>query len=461
MKRSRYFTPLEEKIYDVLKKLAHMIQSGSTELDSAKKELRILNEKYMGVISMECAGTSILQALMDFETAELNQKERQEYNSDVFHVWNLYVKRNFFPYLAGPVHILTTKHIENDDQELSAIMLFVKYQWDELYGKCQFNEDHYNVIGFLSGRNECNCTCISAILLMTADCLGLFPEFILAQQTWEHIFVITHRGLAIEGTLPIKSMMRGNKPRAPTSYAIRTAKDFIESVGWYTEHKHYKDSGEYDRPEFVAAMLSETENPTISGRNFAIKYIKKFSELKVFERRHMNARFTAFYYEYLLLLHEYRSSHMLEQVGIPTIGNNQFDDMIRFPRYRHRKYRMLVLLTIMYLNLDKTYYHYNYDRTGPKLTAGVIKLFSKHASDVNRYTEQICDEFTSDDSTFDSPMMTSTEIFKTAAYDNFKVIIELWRTIIELSKKSTDSDVTIPTYYIVNLKKLINTCFTS
>lgn len=483
-KRIEYYTPLEQKIYDELYSLTQMIQSDSTksqEFELKKQKLRELNEKLLGNrrSTDQCKSTDFLEFLIDFETGKLNQKERQLYKSNVIDIWNQYMKKNFLPYLNGPISILKSKQIKNDDQELSAIMTFVKYQWDVLYGGCPYPKDplsgeHYNVITFLLGQNDCHCTCITALLLVSADCLGLFPDFILGQISHGHIYVVTHRGLAIEGSgRQASQIMMGYKARVPTSSAIRTPQRFVESVNWYLRRRPFeiRKKGTIDKiqetwgksiPTFQESMQNHFMQPNQSDRDFVLQWFDNFADLKTFVKFHNNANFLRLYDEYLVLSQEFRDSHLFtsSRIIMPSFNLPEFkirqlfiQNMMRNPENHRKKYRMLFFWTVLYLNIDENHYMRNIFKEGKDVNDTVIIKFlhvlHKQAALFIDVTREICE-------TYSDEYDAQEEVFKKLAYENLEFIANVWNYV---NNRAPSSDVTIDHHNVHILERLIKTCF--
>ncbi len=164
---SSYLTSSEKKIYDVLYSLDDMIKSESKthhftvnpysfyQFNAKLSELAGLNEKYLGKSKYDklissCVSTAFLEDLIHHETTLLNRNEAIEYKSTVLNLWDEYMRVKFLPYLVTPILILKKHNIENDDKELSAIMRFIRLQWDILYGGCPYGlgPRDYNVLSF-------------------------------------------------------------------------------------------------------------------------------------------------------------------------------------------------------------------------------------------------------------------------------------------------------------------------
>ena len=478
-KKSRisYFTPLEKKIYDALYALTEKIQSETTrsqEFASIKEQLRIIKQQILGKRSHNlslCEKTSFLEFLVRLETEKLSNKEAETYKSFVSEIWTQYMRSNFLPYLSGPIFILKNKHFENDDQELAAIMTFVKYQWDVLYDQCTYGEEQYNMIGFIMGQNECNCTCITALLLVTADCLGLFPEFILGQRNIEHIFVVTHRAMVIEAAgTPASTIVDDDEPRGPIVNPIRTPKEFFDAVsGWYTpgwkirQMKTKKLMATLDEPDsdFEKAMQIHFSKPNLTDPDFVLKWLEEFADWSDIKEYVGNPDFMRLYYEYLLLYHQYHNTHLFQHNKITSqIPMELMTDTSN----QTRKYRMLFLVTVLYFDKGEDYYD-NYDFQTNKF--GNEELDLNERIDINIWhpfnllkgfahelisqVDKVCVTFTSD------PTDVLVEnLFKKEAYKNLTYIAQLWRRINKFAPKTS---IKIPTTYILNLEKQINSCF--
>lgn len=508
-KQISYYTPLEQKIYDELYNLTQMIQTDSTKSEKfelTKNKLQELNKKLLGQQKLlnQCQSTRFLEFLIDFESVKLNQKEKQLYKSNVLDIWNQYMKANFLPYLNGPVSILKRISVENDDQELAAIMTFVKYQWDVLYGGCPYPKDpysgeHYNMIGFLLGKNECHCTCITALLIVSADCLGLFPDFIFAQHTAGHVYVVTHRGLAIEGAGTAASdIIIGDKPHGPTSYALRSPEDFVQKIGWFTGHSRSdirkkgtldimkKTFGMDKRETFAEALDNHETSPTLSDKDFVLQWIHMFGQIRIFMQFYKDPLFLRLYDEYLLLYKKYHDSHLFkDNLEIPTVfvvdnsnlssAASIFHEKIMTDKESQtKKYRMLFFLTILFLNVDGDYFgdmidfddnngssnneneNNDYQPDGTEEHKWLLDMVKDYARSFLDEAKAICNTFTEDLSMDRMSGVTKSAVFKQAAYENMKLILDLWKIINDRASNQNDR---IPIPLIRQLENLIKSCF--
>ena len=437
-----------------------------------------------------------MEGLIRFETAQLIENVA-EYKSEVLSVWTRYMKLNCLPYLSGPISIVKTRHMENDDydddRELSAIMTFVKYQWDILYSKCPYARGHYNLIGFLAGKNKCNCTCITALLIVTADCIGLFPQYIMAQVTRKHIYVVTHRGLVIE-----RSGDPGdNIVRVPTSYGIRSFEDFIRDIAWYKKNQdlYEKILGEAV-PNFENAMSTQFSNvTTMTDEAFVIKWIKVFSRIDKFEKYYDNRQFIWFYEDYLLLYQKHHNSMLFKNSQIPHLVADSVkdlvEDLVNNPdeSSNQDRYRMLFFLTVIYLNINSEQYTSDLYNMEPEQSSAKPDEYIEYIPDVKitktriiqmkksynetfeydtlleftvesrrfmKYVRDICHTFKDN-----SSRTTNSTVFKKFADENFEIIIRIWGKI-----NATIDEMSVEYYipginsnYIPELIKLRETCF--
>lgn len=262
---------LEDKIFDVLSKLNVMILENRTrnqEFEDAKIELEMLNQKYKldvqyhreeetsddnhsyqglendSLSDTECASTLFLEGVIDFEIkkAKLTQVQAANYKATALDAWFNYMDQHILRYLMQPALIVKQGHQQwgldlsghKRDERLVEIMRFAKHQWNLLDKMCEKSKSDAggaNVIGFLMKSSKCNCTCVAALLLLTADCLGLFPDFIRGEKLVygfgdSEIVVTTYDGQIVEG-----EERRGERYQFHGRHSINTVEEFIETVG--------------------------------------------------------------------------------------------------------------------------------------------------------------------------------------------------------------------------------------
>lgn len=500
---SIYYTPLEIKIYNVLYDIILIIQSQSTKLSKKleilKETLKQLNIKYLGQSVYQCQSTSFLEYLIQFETAQFSKSEAELYGNNVMDLWNQYMKYNLLPYLSGPIKILKTKRPENDDQELSAIMTFIKYEWDVLYDGCPYPKnplkgEHYNVIGFLMGQNECHCTCITALFLITADCLGLFPEYIFAQIHPGHIYVVTHHGLVIEGAgKEARDIIQGSLPRVPVGEGesgIRTPKEFLQSVGWYSHRQIVRKKKTLDVMKSQNIQINnsvvysnfktfdkEFEDYVNGGnmsqqndKEFVLKWLSNFSEFyyDYYIKEKHNKDYLRLYYEFVLLFNLYFNTYLFKSIDVTDTGPSA--NMMRIP---NDKYKLMLNATTLYL-INSNYSNNDHgflknihsdqefwDNDVPEidinegLTTTSSSLFHELLKKIPKFMDDmrfLCSEPV-------GHSVVPDDKFKSESVLNIKIIIGLWQRIVDYNIFRSRSSTKILNLSISELKQMLMNCF--
>ncbi len=240
------FTAQQNQIWDALYSMGAMINSDkykTREFNDQKERLKKLNEEYLGTAvyndNLICKSTDFLETNVKFqaEQEQLNVKDSGLYKSKVLKVWNDVMRYEILPYLCGPVNILTSTNVDprDTDQELAAIMYFIKYAWDILYSSCPYKKEQFNMVDFLLKKElTCNCTCVTTLLIGTTDCLGLFPDFVVAQRTVDHVYVVTINGMRIDGADAPAPQIIGDEGNQPMDYFLKTADDYFKQNGWWS-----------------------------------------------------------------------------------------------------------------------------------------------------------------------------------------------------------------------------------
>lgn len=230
---------LTRSVFVALKKLSAKINQNATkaEMEQSKMNLKGLNEKYgkyFGFSNLSCVSTSFLESVINYEMNQnnLNVEQARDYKNNVLDIWTEYINSQILPYLFQPASILKTNQdsFQNINNQLWEIMTVVKYQWDVLHSGCTVPTSdegkQSNLTGFLMRENRCNCICLTALLLVTADCLGLFPDLIHGEEIDGIFSVVTSSGLIIEGPPKQKSFY--------VVHSINSGKDFVNGLKNYS-----------------------------------------------------------------------------------------------------------------------------------------------------------------------------------------------------------------------------------
>ncbi len=464
---------LDLDILDTLYHITEIIQTETVkqrfqEFEQSKDKLQFLNQKLLGRNSLKmskCQSTEFLETLLRFETAKFRSNEAEMYRTNVLEIWEMYMRVHMLPYLAGPIAIVQKGQLDNDEQELASIMTFAKFQWDVLYNGCPYPKnpdsgEHYNMIGFMLGKNDCHCTCITALLLTTAECLGLFPKYIHGQVSYEHIYVITHTGLILEGAgSPASTLSRGDEPRNPTKYAIKSPKEFLDNVGWYEIRQNVRKSKTKDLVEsmnihepnnddFKKALAEHLLNPLISDDDFVEKWIQNFEMYKYNSDDSLisNPKFMNMYYKYLLILYKFRDSNYLGYDKTLTIFKSPIPQVLYIDEYNiKRKYEMLLFVTFQIVIVSDSH---GYEISNPQ-----IFYLLDNAPTFTKNIGIICNTFTSENT-------RNVEEFKMVSKENLQKIIDALKSLRDPeSQKHSHPNYKHLNLYIRSLQQYIKSCF--